>query len=154
MSSEMREPAATPERHEAPRGEGAVPHGYRARVLVVDDEPSICRALEIALARAGFDATTVQSGDAAIDLVRREHFDVLVCDLRIPDMRGDVIYWTLAAVQPHLQGRTLFVTGDITERAQKLVAQCNCPMLHKPFDLGDILDAVAALAPRMRNATA
>ena len=150
----MHGPAPVPERYAPPRDEGIMQHSQRTRVLVVDDEPSICKALEIALGRAGFDATTVQSGDAAIDRVRREHFDVLVVDLRIPDMRGDVIYWTLAAVQPHLQGCTLFVTGDITDRAQRLVAQCNCPMLHKPFDLRDILDAVQALAPRAKNATA
>ena len=146
MSSEMRD-GTPPDRRGAPRGGGQAPYGRRVRVLVVDDEPSICKALEIALGRAGFDATTVQSGDAAVELVRREHFDVLVVDLRIPDMRGDVVYWTLAAVQPHLQGQTLFVTGDITERAQRIIAQCNCPILHKPFDLRDILDAVAALAP-------
>jgi DNA-binding response OmpR family regulator len=124
------------------------------RVLVVDDEPSICRALTIALSRAGFDAVAAQSGDAAIALVRKEHFDVLIVDLRIPDMRGDVVFELAAALQPQLRTQTLFMTGDITERAQKIIAACQCPLLRKPFDLRDVFDAVTALAPRVRGATA
>ena len=124
------------------------------RVLVVDDEPAICRALTIALGRAGFDAVSALSGDAAIALVRKEHFDVLIVDLRIPDMRGDVIFELAAALQPQLRTQTLFITGDITERAQKIIAACGCPLLRKPFDLRDVFDAVTALAPRVRDASA
>jgi hypothetical protein len=47
------------------------------------------------------------------------------------------------------------MTGDITERAQRLIEACRCPFVRKPFDLGDILDAVAACVPQIRrNASA
>lgn len=147
-------PAGAPPGGLQPAAEAPAPASARVRVLVVDDEPSICKALEIALRRAGCDVVTVQSGDAAVELAHRERFDVLILDLRIPDMRGDVIFWTVTAVQPHLTHQTLFITGDITEKAQRLIAQCNCPLLHKPFDLRDLLDGVNALAPRRKNATA
>ena len=62
------------------------------RILVVDDEPSICKALSAALTRAGYDVATAQSGEAALAIVRAEHIDVLLLDLRIPDMRGDIIF--------------------------------------------------------------
>jgi DNA-binding NtrC family response regulator len=123
-------------------------HGKTVRVLVVDDEPSICKALTMALTRAGYDAIAAQSGEAAIATVRNEHVDVLLIDLRIPDMRGDVIFELAAAEQPQLRFQTLFMTGDITERAHKLIAACKCHFLRKPFDLRDMTDAVAALAPR------
>ena len=129
-------------------------YGPQVRVLVVDDEPAICRALTIALSKAGFYAASALSGDAAIALVRNEHFDVLIVDLRIPDMRGDVIFELAAALQPQLRTQTLFMTGDITERAQKIIAACGCPLLRKPFDLRDVFDAVTALAPRVRDASA
>src|SRR5690606_31084249 len=61
------------------------------RVLIVDDEPSICRALVIALERAGCIALSATSGSAALDLLRHEPVDVLVMDLRMPDLRGDVV---------------------------------------------------------------
>ena len=118
------------------------------RVLVVDDEPSICKALTMALSRAGYEAIAEKSGEAALARIRSEHVDVMLIDLRIPDMRGDVIFEVAAGHQPHLRYQTLFMTGDITERAHKLIAACKCHFLRKPFDLRDMTDAVAALAPR------
>lgn len=127
-------------------------HGKLVRVLVVDDEPSICKALSMALSRSGYDAIAAQSGESALAIIRNEHVDVMLIDLRIPDMRGDVIFEVAAGHQPHLRYQTLFMTGDITERAHKLIAACKCHFLRKPFDLRDMTDAVAALSPRVQDA--
>jgi DNA-binding NtrC family response regulator len=128
--------------------------GNGVRVLVVDDEPSICKALAIALSRAGYEAVTAQSGEAALGVVRGENVDVLLIDLRIPDMRGDVIFEVAAGHQPHLRYRTLFMTGDHAERAQKLIAACRCPVLKKPFDLRLMTDAINGMAPSVRDQSA
>ena len=117
------------------------------RVLVVDDEQAICRALTIALIRAGYDVTAAHSGDAALAALATQHFDVMVIDLRIPDTRGDVVFELAAATYPHLRHRTLFMSGDISERAYKLILSCKCPSLRKPFELKELIDAVHALAP-------
>ncbi len=124
------------------------------RVLVVDDEPAICKALTMALSRAGFEAAAAQTGETALAILRSERVDVLVLDLRIPDTRGDVIFELAAAIHPHLRGQTLFLTGDISERALRLIAACKCPSLRKPFELRELTDAVAALAPMVREETA
>ena len=123
----------------------------QVRVLVVDDEPAICRALSIALERAGYEAISAQSGDSALALLAAEHVDVMLIDLRIPDMRGDVVFELAAATHPHLRRQTLFMTGDISERAQKLVASCRCNMLRKPFELTEMISAVGALAPAVER---
>ena len=120
----------------------------RQTVLVVDDEPAICRALSIALDRAGYDVLTALSGDAALAVLGREQVDVMVIDLRIPDTRGDVVFELAAASHPHLRHQTLFMTGDISERAHKLILSCKCPYLRKPFELKDLIAAVASLMPR------
>jgi DNA-binding NtrC family response regulator len=117
------------------------------RVLVVDDEPSICRALTIALSRAGYDVESALSGEAAHEMLRSRHFDVLFLDLRIPDVRGDVLFHLAASLQPHLRHRTLFTTGDVSERAQALIDECQCPVIRKPFKLNDVLAAIAMLCP-------
>ena len=126
----------------------------RRRVLVIDDEPSICKALEIVLRRADYEVVAVGSGETATSLLREARFDVMLVDLRIPDMRGDIIFQLAAALQPHLATATLFMTGDITERASRLIAACRCPTLAKPFDLQDVLDAVGALLPVVEVASA
>lgn len=120
----------------------------RPRVLVVDDEPSICKALSIALERAGYDASIALSGDAALEILAREQIDVMLLDLRIPDTRGDILFELAAATQPQLRRQTIFMTGDISEQASKLVAACNCPCIAKPFALRTIVAAVARTLPR------
>ena len=128
--------------------------GQLTHVLLVDDEPAICKALSLALTRAGFRCSTALSGETAMSIVRGEHVDVLVVDLRIPDMRGDSFFELAAAMQPHLRSRTLFTTGDITERAQELIEACRCPMLRKPFDLKDLIDWVKGVQPKSKDQTA
>ena len=125
-----------------------------ARVLVVDDEPSICRALALALTRCGYETLTAQSGDGALALLQSRRFDVLLLDFRIPDLRGDALFELAASMQPHLRHRTLFMTGDITERAQQLIEACGCPFVRKPFDLGDVTAGIAALLPRLQRISA
>lgn len=120
-------------------------------VLLVDDEPAICKALALALSRAGFRVTTALSGETAMSVVRGEHIDLLVVDLRIPDMRGDTLFELAAAIQPHLRTRTLFTTGDITERAQELIEACRCPLLRKPFDLKDLVEWVRGVQPAQKE---
>ena len=121
--------------------------GQSTHVLLVDDEPAICKALSLALTRAGFRVSAALSGENAMSIVRSEHIDILVVDLRIPDMRGDSLFELAAAMQPHLRTRTLFTTGDITERAQELIEACRCPLLRKPFDLKDLIDWVRGVQP-------
>jgi Response regulator containing CheY-like receiver, AAA-type ATPase, and DNA-binding domains len=126
--------------------------GKQLRVLIVDDEPSICKALTMALTRAGYEAVAALSGEAALAIIRSEHVDIMLVDFRIPDMRGDVIFELAAGFQPHLRYQTLFMTGDITDRAHQLIAACKCHFLRKPFDLRDMWDSIAALAPRLHDA--
>lgn len=123
-------------------------------VLLVDDEPAICRALSTAIARAGYRVSTALSGQEAMAIVRGERVDILITDLRIPDMRGDALFELAAATQPPLRTRSLFTTGDISERAQELIEACNCPFLRKPFDLKELMDWVKSANPAARNRTA
>ena len=123
-------------------------------VLLVDDEPAICKALSLALTRAGYRVSAAMSGDHAAAVVRNERVDLVVLDLRIPDMRGDAFFELASAIQPHLRTRTLFTTGDISERAQELIAACKCPVLQKPFDLKELLDWVRSTQSEQKGQTA
>ena len=123
----------------------------RARVLIVDDEPAICKALKVALGRAGYEAIAAQAGDSALTVLSRERVDVLLLDLRIPDTRGDVVFELAAATHPHLRHQTLFMTGDISDRAQRLIQACECPMILKPFERSDMIAAIDALLPLRRR---
>jgi DNA-binding NtrC family response regulator len=124
------------------------------RILVVDDEHSICRALERCFARAGFDVRSVESAEDAVHLLHHEHFDCLVVDLRMPEMGGDQLFEIAASVQPHLRQRTIITTGDGSERAHELIAACGCASLGKPFDLRDLVDLARQLTLRAADVRA
>jgi len=112
------------------------------RILVVDDEEAIGRALQILLTRAGFVVDVVRSAHAATAVLKDHHVDCLVLDYRIPDLRGDVLYTSAIAEQPHLAGRAVFMTGDITRRVHDAIDELGCARLEKPFDVQAMLQAV------------
>ncbi len=121
-------------------------HPVRPRILVVDDEPIVCNALAVLLEAAHYTPVTVLSGNRALLLLSQMHFDACVLDLRLPDTRGDVLFELASEIQPHLRSRTIFTTGDLSQRASKLLASCPGAALRKPYaprDLIRLLDAVA-----------
>jgi DNA-binding NtrC family response regulator len=119
------------------------PSIQRASVLVVDDEEVVCRALDVLLRRAGYDVITARTGSAAKEMLAIRAVDCLVVDYRLPDVRGDVVYAFAIAHQPHLSRATVFLTGDITDRAREAIEDTGCPMVLKPFDAAVFLDRVA-----------
>ena len=60
----------------------------RARILIVDDERSIRELLEIFLRKEGYDVQTAQSVPAGLELIKSTEFDLIVSDIRMPDMSG------------------------------------------------------------------
>ena len=115
------------------------------RVLVVDDEPSICQALTLLFAWHGIEVGTALSAADATSAITESHFDVLLIDLRLRDARGDAVFRAAVEHDPTFRERTLFMTGDITTEAERIIAATNCPFLRKPFDITLAVQAVAAL---------
>jgi len=115
------------------------------RLLVVDDEPSICQALSLLFHWHGIDVVTSQSAADAIRIVVESRVDVLLIDLRLRDARGDTVFRAAVEKDPTFRDRTLFMTGDITSEAERIIASTNCPYLRKPFDTTLAVQAIAAL---------
>jgi DNA-binding NtrC family response regulator len=115
------------------------------RVLVVDDEPSICQALALLFGWHGMEVGTALSAAEATHAIGESHFDVLLIDLRLRDARGDAVFRAAVEHDPTFRERTLFMTGDITAEAERIIAATNCPYLRKPFDITLAVQAIAAL---------
>jgi signal transduction histidine kinase/ActR/RegA family two-component response regulator len=114
------------------RGRWKAPAGS-ARVLIVDDEMLVGRAIEHMLLRMGLSATSVQRGAQAIDLFEREagRFDLLLCDVMIPDLPGLEIARRLRQKDPSLP--VLFVSGFATPAARAVSELSSAFLLAKPF---------------------
>jgi CheY-like chemotaxis protein len=115
------------------------PTAPRLRVLIVDDEVAIGRTLAIGLAD-DFEVATAESGRQALELLGAEdRFDVVLCDLMMPEVSGMEVYERVAERWPRLATRFVFVTGGaFTERARAFVERVGAPVLEKPFELASL----------------
>ena len=69
-----------------PRGHPSSP--IAARLLIIDDEPSLCQLLEIAIRKEGYKVETTTSGQAALKKIDSQVYDLIVSDIRMPDLSG------------------------------------------------------------------
>jgi PAS domain S-box-containing protein len=118
----------------APPAPCPAPAARRGRVLVVDDEPMIGATLSRVL--GGHEVVTVGSARAALArLEAGEVFDVVLCDLMMPEMTGMDLYDALAARTPALAERVVFLSGGLfTPAARSFAERVKNPLLEKPFD--------------------
>ncbi|MEQ8787245.1 MAG: sigma-54 dependent transcriptional regulator [Pirellulaceae bacterium] len=108
-----------------------------ARLLIVDDEPSICWGLEKLGRSLGHEVRTASSAEQALELSRQEAADVAVLDVRLPGMSG---LEALAPLRRQLEGAPVIVItayGDL-ETAVEAVRQGAYEYVVKPFDLDKI----------------
>jgi CheY-like chemotaxis protein len=107
----------------------------RGRILVIDDEPIIGAAVRRTL-RKEHDVTVVTDGREALELIAGgEGFDLLLCDVMMPNMNGMELFSTLAATAPETSRKMVFFTGGaFTERAIEFLETVPNARLEKPFD--------------------
>jgi CheY-like chemotaxis protein len=117
-------------------------------VLVVDDEPAIGAAIRRAL-RNEYDVRVATRAAEALRWVRGgERFDVIFCDLMMPERTGVDLYDDLREAAPELLERVIFMTGGaFTERTRAFLDALPNPRIDKPFDVRDLR---AAIAGRLR----
>ncbi len=102
------------------------------KILIVDDEDSIARALKRAFLSKGHQAETANCGNDAIDRLRDSQFDLLLVDLIMPDITGEeVITW---AQENQIQAKFALMTAYQDEKVDELVQSHRLStILHKPF---------------------
>ena len=104
------------------------------RVLVIDDEPGLQRALRRVLEHFGCEVTTTSSGEQGFDLARSGAFDIILCDVRMPELDGREIYDRLQREAPAAAQRLAFMTGDtISDEIRQFLETTGRPALAKPF---------------------
>jgi two-component system, OmpR family, KDP operon response regulator KdpE len=117
-----------------------VTHGSGARVLVVDDEPAILRAVQTNLGRHDFRVETASSGQEALDSYARVHPDLVLLDLGLPDMDGlDVIN----AIRQRSSTPIVVLSAREAERDKvKALDSGADDYLTKPFGVNELLARV------------
>src|SRR5262249_8696556 len=117
-----------------------------AAILVVEDEARLASAVVDALQDSGYVVQHAADGEEALEKVRSDAFDLVICDLKMPRMDGKAFYKRLSAAAPGLARRVIFVTGDVAgTEAGTFLDESGCRWLAQPFRLWDLLRAVPAV---------
>jgi PAS domain S-box-containing protein len=125
---------------------GATPAAAtRGRILVIDDEPVVSRAVQRVL-QAQHEVVTAASAERGLERLRAgEHYDIIFCDLMMPGMTGMAFYEVLAADMPQLTERVIFLSGGaFTQRARRFLETNTNLQLDKPFDASELRALVNA----------
>jgi two-component system, NtrC family, response regulator PilR len=104
------------------------------RILVVDDERSMRELLAIVLRREGYEVLLAENGKSAVDTLEREQVDLLISDIKMPDLSGVEVLRAAKRIDPDILGImiTAFASTDTAVEAMRLGA---CDYLSKPFDI-------------------
>jgi DNA-binding NtrC family response regulator len=114
-----------------------------ARILIVDDEPSLRRTLERALTSFHYKVVSVADPHSAYLMLDESRFDLVLLDLRLPQMAGDTFFLAIVRRWPRLLGRVILMSGDPpTQQADWPAELVGCPMLSKPFTLDSLVKLV------------
>ena len=114
------------------------------KALIIDDEDALRRMMTVML-RGRYEVTDVPGGQAAIEVLEKDSvFDLVICDLMMPDMDGTRVYQALCDRWPHLATRILFATGgSVTQMTQDFLVDHADRVLNKPFGRDELLFAIS-----------
>lgn len=123
------------------------------RILSVDDEEAILECFEAILTAKGYDITTTNDSDKALDILGKEDFDLVMLDVRMPKANGFEIYRRLK--KKNKPAAVLFVTAypasfslksePIVRMWEEQFSDGNTDVLYKPFEVDTLIKKVEGL---------
>ncbi len=142
----MEEAADVSPTHQSSGKSGTMELQPTCRVLVVDDEEPVALLLSRLLHDLGHTPSVVTSATAALELLDRQTFDMVLTDVKMPGMNGFELFISIRERDPELAHRLVFVTGDtLTHTTQQRLAEIGNPYLAKPFAIDRLESTVRAL---------
>jgi CheY-like chemotaxis protein len=115
------------------------PSRERPQILVVDDESIIAELIADVLGGEGYDVDTAPHGLAALERLERRTYDLILSDLRMPELDGLGLYREIEQRRPDLLRRFVFITGTSEHTDyQGFIDDVKVPVLTKPFDMAEL----------------
>ena len=113
----------------------------KARIMVIDDEESMCKFMKIMLNREGYEVTTSQSGSEALNILKERNYDLVIADLMMPGLNGLELLSRVKSLDPDANFivMTAYASVDTAIEALKKGAY---DYLTKPFKVDEIRIAI------------
>jgi putative nucleotidyltransferase with HDIG domain len=120
------------------------------RVLVVDDEPTVCQVLNDALHRAGYECQSCLTGEEALSVLKREPFDIVIADVYMPGISGLSLLKEGTRVRP--ESAFVMATGEADVRVGvEAMKHGAVDYLVKPFPMNSLVESVRRAQERKRR---
>ncbi len=118
----------------------------KRKVLVLEDDGELTDLLKDYLRSQNFDVTSVINGTEGVKHVMAADFDLILCDMMMPGLPGDMFYRAVERTKPHLCKRFIFMTGHAGDpKIDQFIRSVKGLMLWKPFEMHMLTDAIQAV---------
>ncbi len=121
------------------------------RVLLLDDQEDFRDVISEYLLAQHFRVTQVSNGAEGLRAILRDTYDLIICDMMMPKVGGEMFYWAVTRVRPAARLRFLFITGHENEPTiQHFFKRIDATVLVKPFQLEELKGALLAVDRKLR----
>ena len=116
------------------------------RVLVIDDDDDLRTLVVRVVEQAGYAVDSASDGQAGLERLAEQTYDVIVCDLRMPRMDGAAFYREVERRVPAVARRVVLMTGHLkAEEYMDFLRGVRVPVLNKPFTLDEFRSTLARM---------
>ena len=122
--------------------------GSGKKILIIDDEEPILELLRELLMNQGYQVETARDGESGLRQAQQDHYDLIVCDWKIPGLNGQQIYERLRESKLEATQHFIFITGDVlSQKAEQFLNEHGTTCLLKPF----AIEEFRAIVRKMLN---
>ncbi len=133
---------------ELPQNYGSAP---AQRVLLLDDREDFRDVISEFLISRCYQVTAVSNGVEGLREIMKDTFDLIVCDMMMPQLGGEMFYWAVTRVRPAAGLRFIFITGHRNDpKIQSFFQRVNATVLIKPFPLDALNAAIRDVLNKLR----
>ena len=128
----------------------SIPSLDRRKVLLLEDDPHFRNIMTDYLTESGYEVVGVQNGVEGVHEILASDFEIILCDMMMPTLPGDMFYRAVERMRPHLCDRFIFMTGHRgNPKVTDFIHSVSGTMLAKPFQVDDLLELIAFVQVRM-----
>lgn len=119
------------------------------KILLLEDDEDFRNIIKEFLESHLYNVVTVRNGVEGVREIMASDFEVILCDMMMPTLPGDMFYLAVERMRPHLCDRFIFMTGYKGDgKVADFVKKVNGTMLNKPFLVDDLLEMIAFVQVR------
>jgi CheY-like chemotaxis protein len=116
-------------------------------ILLLEDEVDFAIVLKDALEHRGYHVTTVSNGAEGLKQILAHDFEIILCDMVMPNFPGDMFYLAVERARPYLCKRFIFMTGHHGDRKiEQFIRSIGGLMLWKPFERHVLFDTIKVVS--------